>query len=179
MTNNDSYLLLLLLIPVVFIFVHKSDDPAPEWNFERKAIKIEYSTDTLLNSFNGKPHTLAVVIYQLTDVKPFLENAEASNGVKNLLSSGRFDESVVGVDKLMLQPGEKKTLLIDRAEHARWVGIAAGYYNLDPAGTSMVFKLPYEIVTKGIFRKTKTAVVKHLTIFLDFGPETINKADSI
>ncbi|MHB9027182.1 MAG: type VI secretion system lipoprotein TssJ [Candidatus Latescibacterota bacterium] len=149
-------------------------DPEPVWRFQPGSIHIRYAADAMLNSYNGSAHTLVMAVYQLANRETFTELAKSGEGLQILLEVRRFDQNVVGLDRFIVQPGEEKTLMINRAEDARWVGIALGYYDLRPEQATRVFGIDHTIETSGRFRKTKTAVVKPLIIDLSLGPGTVH-----
>jgi type VI secretion system VasD/TssJ family lipoprotein len=149
-------------------------DPEPVWRFQPESIRIRYAADAMLNSYNGSAHTLVMAVYQLANREAFTDLAKSGEGVQKLLEARKFDPTVVGLDRFIVQPGEEKTLVINRAEDARWVGIAFGYYDLRAEQATRVFGIDSVIETSGRFRKKKTALVKPLIIDLSLGPKTVN-----
>jgi len=156
----------------------RQPNPTPVWSFESGAVSIEYSADKSLNFFNDKPHTMIIVVYQMTAVDAFNTMSITEEGLKKLLQADRFDPSVVGIDKIIVQPDEKKTKVFDRFENAKWVGIVAGYYELVPGQVSNTYKIPVIYGERGRIRKRKTVDVGTLLIKVNLGPKTILKADS-
>ena len=177
-TLDKNLLYLLLLIPLFFMLRQKSPDPVPTWGYEPKGIQINYNADEMLNMYNGRPHTLVLVVYQMSDAAVFKDLAKTADGLKKLLLVERFDPGVVGMDKMIVQPGEKKTMDIDRVEHAQWIGIVAGYYKLVPGGVNYTAEIQYGIIKEGRFRKKKVAIIKHMHVILNLGPNGIHKADT-
>lgn len=176
---DKNALFLLLLIPLYFLYRGKPEDPVPSWDFRQDAIQINYIADEKLNSYNGRPHTLILVMYQLSDSAPFNEKSRLRDGLSELLLGEHFDPSVVGIDRFIIQPGDKETISIDRLENTRRIGIVAGYYKLEPKESSKTFEIEYHIEEKGHIRKKKTAVIENIRIFLNLGPEGILKAGSM
>ena len=153
----------------------KKPPPQPTWSFEPNAIQINYTSDPMLNSFDGRAHTLLLVIYQLTDVNAWSDLAKGEPGLRKLLQAQKFDQSVVSLDKYIIQPSEDKAITLYRSENARWVALVAGYYQLFPGKSSMAFDIPVLIKKHGlIFRKT-TATVEHLPLNLFFGPTELHE----
>jgi type VI secretion system VasD/TssJ family lipoprotein len=162
------------LLCLLFIFCGKKPDPIPEWNFERGGIDIRYVADSMLNNVDSYPHTVIVVIYQLSSNNVFNDLTKNENGLKKLLLSERFDTSVVGVNRIIVQPSERNHLIIDRSENAKWIGIVTGYYNLVSEQVSIMVQIPYEITKKGKIIKQKTAKIEPLTLYLLLGQNSIN-----
>src|SRR6185312_15360862 len=52
------------------------------------------------------------------------------------------DPSVVGFDRIVLQPGERRTITLSRAAHAQYLGLVAGYFKITPAQDVVVFNIP-------------------------------------
>jgi len=149
-------------------------NPVPLWTFERDALKINYLADSALNSFDGESHTIVVAIYQLSGLDAFNDLSKNEKGLKKLLASERFDRSVLDITKLIIQPGERNQLILDRCEDARWIGIVAGYYNLVPGQVTRTAEIPFTIrEEKGIFRKKKTAYINHLVITVMLSAQTV------
>ena len=63
-----------------------------------------------------------------------------------------FDPSVVGRDQLIVQPKEKKKVILDRVENTRWVGIVAGYYEPENGVP------PHVLVQASLIEKRKTLI---------------------
>lgn len=129
----------------------------------------------MLNVFDGKPHTLVLVVYQLAGLEAFNSLAKDEDGLRKLLEGERFDPSVISADKIIVQPATKNEVFFDRFENVRWVGIVAGYYGLTPGQVNQTFKIPFTIEKKGRIWKKKIANVNQLTIDLFLGPHEFHK----
>jgi type VI secretion system VasD/TssJ family lipoprotein len=158
----------------------KSDqpDPQPVWSFQSQGIYIDYDADAKLNFFNDRPHTLVLVVYQMTATDAFNVLSITEEGLKTLLKAERFDPSVVGINNIIVQPGEKKTKVFDRVENAQWLGVVAGYYKLAPGQVHRTFRIPVVRGVKGRIRKLKTVSIGTLNVALQLGPQTILKVGS-
>lgn len=95
-----------------------------------------------LNQFDGTPHALMLVVYQLNSTNAFNALAKDPAGVQTLLKATRFDASVASVDRLFLQPGDKVQVPLDQAQSGIWFAVAAGYYTLAPGGATRLLELP-------------------------------------
>ena len=113
-----------------------------KWNFEREAVRLHLQADSRLNTYGEGPHTLLLCVYFLSDPNAFNETMEEKEGLSKLLECGRFDRSVARIKRLVIQPGQTSTELLDRAEGARYVGVAAGYYSMEKEGSTRLFAIP-------------------------------------
>ena len=94
------------------------------------ALTIDYSATNMLNAVEGTPHALTVVIYHLTDRVALDQRSRSEEGLRRLLDGEVFDDAVVGVRRITLQPSSKGQLVIDRPENGRFVALVAGYHGL-------------------------------------------------
>ena len=135
------------------------------YEYEKDAITLHLKGDPNLNLFEKRPHTLLVCVYQLRDPNALNQVLQDAEDVSKLLECGRFDPSIVNTKKFILQPGKEITESLDRAEGARYIGIVAGYYNLDKQRASRIIPVP----VGGMFGKK--AAKMDLDVFL--GPDEI------
>jgi predicted component of type VI protein secretion system len=151
-------------------------DPAITWGFRDKAIEIFYRADKNLNQYDNKPHTILMCVFQLSDPNVFSELSTSVDGLNKLLQCSRFDASVAGFRRIIVQPGDVKQIVLDRAEGAKWLGIAAGYYNMNPDFVTRLFEIPIMKERKMlIFTKP---VPGKLSINLVLGPDKIHQTGS-
>ncbi len=96
--------------------------------FRKDDISILIKADPQLNRYQNNAHALFLCVYQLKDPNGFNQLAEEDDGLAKLLECGRFDGSVANAKRLVVQPGQELKEMRDRAEGARYLGIASGYY---------------------------------------------------
>ena len=131
--------------------------------FKKEALTIQINADAQLNQFERNAHTLFLCIYQLKDPNAFNQLAQEKDGLPKLLECSRFDGSVANAKQFVVQPGQQMKEVRDRAEGARYIGLATGYYGTgrekvtelsallpgkanDPAGATVSIDLgPHEI----------------------------------
>ncbi|MBP1748451.1 MAG: type secretion system lipoprotein TssJ [Deltaproteobacteria bacterium] len=147
----------------------------PSRPYAAKAIQIQYRADENLNRYEDKPHTLTLVVYQVTDIKWFNNNIKDAAGLATLLSAEKPDQSVLAADRFFIEPGEVNQIELDRYENAKWVGIVAGYYDLTPGQVTRSYEMPVLFETKGTFFKTNQAKMGLLGMNLYFGPGSIQE----
>ena len=115
---------------------------APTWSYDPRGIEIRYRANSDLNFYGEESHTLVLVFYQLTEPNVFTQRAKDETGLRKLLQAAPFDPSAVSVERMIVQPGEERTVFFPRAENAKWMGIVAGYYVLVPDRVSRLFPIP-------------------------------------
>jgi type VI secretion system VasD/TssJ family lipoprotein len=171
----DRWAWIVLLAIFILSSCTTKPDPVPSWGFGSKALQITYTADKLLNSYENKPHTLLLVVYQLDNVNAFNKFTAYKEGLEKLLEAQNFDPSVMGIKKVFVEPKTKKNIVLNRAENAKWVGIVAGYYDLAPGKVNKSFEIPFKVVTRGFIRNKKTAQIQPLHLNLLFGPHSIQE----
>lgn len=174
-TMINRWTLIGFLSMILIVSCTKKPDPVPSWAFGTKGIEITYTADKLLNAYDNKPHTLLLVVYQLDNVNAFNKFSAYKKGLEKLLEAKNFDASVMGIDKAFVEPGDKKTIVLDRGENAKWVGIVAGYYDLVPGKANRTFEFSFDVHTSGWIRRKKEAQVKKMTVNLLLGPNGIQE----
>jgi type VI secretion system VasD/TssJ family lipoprotein len=147
--------------------------PPPELGYEEGGIKIHVKADPQLNLSEGKPHTLLVCVYQLKDPNTFNQLAGDEDGLYQLLECGLFDAGVAAAKRLIVQPGQDTTFNLDRAQGAKYVAVAAGYYLIERDRIVRLYEIPVVTEKKGIIRRTKRKKLDILEIDLKLGPEQI------
>ncbi|MBN2515603.1 MAG: type VI secretion system lipoprotein TssJ [Deltaproteobacteria bacterium] len=144
------------------------------WGYSPKSITISYQASKDLNVYDGKPHTILLCLFQLSEPNVFNELSKSDDGLTKLLECSRFDTSVAGFTRIIVQPGESKTLQLDREENAKWVGLVAGYFNLNSDQIKKLFEIP--IVTKKKWLLFNTPIPGELIINLSLGSNKIQQS---
>jgi len=123
---------------------------APEdWVFEDRAIHIHLESPSDLNAISGRPHSVALGVFQLSDPNTFLGLAETKEGALQLLNSGRIDDTVSQFTRIIIQPGEEKIATLPRAQSAKYIAIISGYYGLNIELDVKVFDVPVKAAKRG------------------------------
>lgn len=106
------------------------------------ALTVDYDAYESQNSLHGVPHALTFVVYHLRDRAGLDQVARTEEGVRRLLEGDRFDESVLAVRRLSVQPGVRGQLVVDRPENGRYVALVAGYHRPRPETSLHVAEYP-------------------------------------
>jgi len=106
----------------------------------------------------------------------FEELAANEGGIRKLLACDRFDKSVVHYERRFVNPGSNATLSLDRAEGAQFMGVAAGYYDLQPGLVTRTWQFPLKVDQEGsLFWKSDVYSPGTLTMDLLLGPISIQR----
>lgn len=138
---------ILFVFPVIFALFSCCSPEQVRVAFDKyqhKAIQLHIESSPYLNTYNDKPHTLVLCVYQLRDLNAFNFMVEEKRGISKLLDGGkRFDPSVTAIRRLTVQPGNKVDETFDRASGTRHIAVVAGYYfELQRAQVVRVFSIP-------------------------------------
>ncbi|WP_243311400.1 type VI secretion system lipoprotein TssJ [Fundidesulfovibrio agrisoli] len=124
---------------------------AGNWSYAPKALELTLTADPFLNEYGGAAHPLDVCVYQLASPAAFKDLAASPTGVSSLVECREFDSSVVGAQRVKVQPGSSETLRLDRAENARFVAVACAYYDQNQGRTTRIYEIPLNANTSGWF----------------------------
>lgn len=154
-------------------------DPANvNWTYQPGALQLNLVADPNLNLYGGVPHTLAVCVYQLTQQNAFMQMAETAPGLTKLLDCGVFDPTVVSAKRIIVLPGRNQTLPMDRAEKVKFVGLAAGYYDMNPPLAARLYEVPMQSETQGsLWWKDTLYSPARLTMHVFLGSDGIQKME--
>jgi type VI secretion system VasD/TssJ family lipoprotein len=141
-----------------------------EWRYEKDGIRLHLKSDPQLNLYQRSPHTLVLCVYHLKDPNAFNQLVDEKEGLWKLLECGRFDPSVTNSKRVVIQPGQEMTELLDRPEGARYVGLVAGYYLLQKERVVRLFPIPVASERRGSTIFLKPGM---LNIDLFMGPQEI------
>jgi len=187
-----KYLILLLFIPLFVAAGCGGGQPKPKnpttvtspaaspaeikWTYQINAISFKVAADKQLNEYNGSPHALLLCVYQLSDKNKFIEMAGTSTGLTTLYDCKSFDKTVTHVERSFMQPDQNATLSFDRAEGTKFVGVAAGYYDLQGGGATRTWQIPMDTTDTGMLWWSDTTYAPaKLDAMLILGPHEIQK----
>ena len=128
------------------------------WVYEDRAITITVKAPSDLNSVSGRPHSLALGVFQLNDPNTFTGLSVTQEGAIQLMQKGRIDDTVSNFTIVNVRPGERRKVQLNRAKSAQYVGIIAGYYELNPKNDVQLFPIPIKAQKRGLVEKGLAAV---------------------
>ncbi|MBQ4133682.1 MAG: type VI secretion system lipoprotein TssJ [Desulfovibrionaceae bacterium] len=170
-------ILLCLFLALLLSGCSASEQPRPSreaenpdlvvWPHADRAIQIQVSADRNLNMFDLRPHSLQLCVYQLENPDSFLDLARSREGINTLLEAKAFDQSVKSVTRMFVQPLEDNTFHLDRADGARYVGIACGYFDASPENCVRLWEIQPNASESGyLFWKSTTYSAGTLSLAL-------------
>ena len=133
---------------------------------------MRIKSDVQLNVNDNSPHTLLVCVYQVKDKAMFDQLASNEDGIYQLLDCEPFNDSVTAVKRLIIQPDQDLTFIMDRMENTRSLGLAAGYFTLEKSRMTRIFDIPVTIVSR------KEAQLEPLNLFINLGAQQIVGAEA-
>ncbi len=132
---------------------------APEdWVYEDRAIMITVKAPSDLNSVSGRPHSLALGVFQLNDPNTFTGLSVTREGAVQLMQKGRIDDTVSNFTIVNVRPGERRKVHLNRAQSAQYIGIIAGFFELNPKNDVKLFSIPVKAQKRGLVEKGLAAV---------------------
>ncbi|MCP4075381.1 MAG: type VI secretion system lipoprotein TssJ [Gammaproteobacteria bacterium] len=150
-----------------------------EWVYEIRAINLVARASSDLNSVRGRPHSLALGIFQMNDPNTFRGLSVSQTGAVELLQKGQIDESIVNFQQITIRPGEQKKVSINRAQTAKYIGVIAGYFKLNPKTDVHIFPIPLRPIKRGMVESAlafaalitdeSKAIPGKLNVFVDLG----------
>jgi type VI secretion system VasD/TssJ family lipoprotein len=149
------------------------------WAFARNAILVEVEADNRLNEYGGEAHTLVLGVYQMEDSAAFYKLIADTALVGKSLESGKGGEGFVHFARYVVAPGQRSILQLDRAQKAKFVGITAGYYQMEAARSARLFEVPLTVESEGMVSKTYKAAPATLAVRLNFGPDELLNAQRL
>ena len=119
--------------------------PAYEsWDYDPLGLVFRFQSPAQLNLYRGKPHSLYLKVFQLSDLKVFKDIASTPAGIRELLTSAKedIDASVLSENEIDIPPNDYHLLAIDRFKETRFVAIVAGYFQLNSENSVQIFEIP-------------------------------------
>lgn len=149
------------------------------WEFAENGVVIEIEADPLLNEYNGEAHTLLLGVYQMEDSAAFYKLSADSMLLAKALESGKAGDSFTHFVRYVIAPGQKIIMAVNRAQKSKFVGIAAGYYQMDGANSTRLFQIPLTVASDGLITKSYKAAPAILNLRLSLGADSIVNAQRL
>jgi len=121
---------ILIVMACVVSFSGCATTRFDDLGYVQDAVIVNIAASNTLNAYNAQAHTIVLSLFELSDPNMFNQLREKKEGVIKLLGTGKFDASVLSRRKFIIQPGQKKVISLDRVSGARYLGIVAGYFDL-------------------------------------------------
>ncbi len=150
-----------------------------KWPYAQNAIMVELASDTDLNFYANRAHTLVLGVLQLEDEKAFPKLLTQPSDLTKALTSGNLPAGVLQLDRYVVSPDARLLLEIDRVQDAKFVGIVAGYYQFDASRSARYFRIPLNMESSGVITKDYKAEPAVLALRLALGSQRIVNAESL
>ena len=150
----------LLLTSILTMLVACSSTPTEltveedKWTYEVRAINLLVKATADVNSVSGRPHSIAVGVFQMNDPNTFSGLSVTREGAVELMQKRKIDETIVDFQLLTIRPGERQNISIARAETAKYIGVISGYFRLNPRTDVKIFQIPVREIERGVVEKT-------------------------
>ncbi|MDR2788815.1 MAG: type VI secretion system lipoprotein TssJ [Candidatus Accumulibacter sp.] len=135
-----------------------AEDPSRViWQAEPGGVRLSIEAAPDLNARDGLPLSLSLCVFQLDKTGKFDDLAQTPEGLDKLQDCTVDAAGAVSARRYWLQPGQKLTEDVDRAEGARTMAVAAGYAHLEPELSRASFRYLMHTDREGYipgFRKT-------------------------
>jgi len=102
----------------------------------------------------------------------FEQLSSNEDGIYQLLDCEPFNDSVTTTKRLIIQPNQDLTFVMDRMEGTKNIGIAAGYFKLEKSKITRIFDIPVTIVGRSEAR------VEKLNLSINLGAQQIVGAEA-
>ncbi|MDR1165178.1 MAG: type VI secretion lipoprotein TssJ [Deltaproteobacteria bacterium] len=133
------------------------------WVYGPRQIRIGIIADADLNLTGDAPAALSVCVYQLSDSGGFDATRQTQAGLSSLAdcppqspdgSGAPALKGFVSAERVFVQPGERRDLVLDRQPGAQFVGVAGGFSSLPPTTSSGFLAIPIQENHHLIFANT-------------------------
>lgn len=149
------------------------------WEYAQNAVMLDIEADPKLNQYGGEAHTLLLGVYQMEDAAAFYKLVADPLMVGKTLETGKGGDGFVHFARYVVTPGQRSILSLDRAQKAKFVGIAAGYYQMGDGKSARLFQVPLTVESDGLLSKTYKAAPALLAVRLNFGPDEVMNAQRL
>lgn len=144
-----------------------------KWSYGADGVQIAVRADPQLNRSDGQPHTLALTVIQLADPSAFTPYTKDPVKLAQLLLANSAPTGVLSLQRFFIAPNAQQTLSLPRAENAKYVGLATGYYHLDPPRDTRLYRIGVDVDSTGFLVKNHNATPAPIKIDLILGADSI------
>lgn len=112
--------------------------------YESRAIAIHLQASQLLNIQQGEPRTLALKVIQMSSPDELDQYRPSSFRLADLMAaeSTQLSTDFLRETRFILQPGQTRTLTLDRIKGASHLAVLAGYFSMSDDTSVRVLAIP-------------------------------------
>jgi type VI secretion system VasD/TssJ family lipoprotein len=148
------------------------------WSYSADGVRLSVTADNPLNPSGGQSHTLLVAVVQMADPNAFTTFSASSDKLSELLLADAPPTGMLSLQRLYIEPGSERNITLPRVEKARYVGVAAGYFHLDPTRSTRLYRIGVDVSSSGWVVKNRSASPEPLQIDLQLGADGIAEGSS-
>jgi type VI secretion system VasD/TssJ family lipoprotein len=143
-----------------------------EWAYRERGVVLNVIADPGLNEYGGMSHAVALVVAQTADPAAFNTFVKTTQTVGRALQAGEAP-GVLSLERIFVEPGTTQRIVLDRVDKARYVGVAAAYFEGDPMRNARIFAVGVDIRTTGIVVKNSVATPLPLGLNVRLGDKAL------
>ena len=152
--KKDKFIMVFLwMVMTVFLTSCSSSvtRQSADWSYAKDAISVNIKAQDSLNVYDGYSHALSMAIIQVSSPDKLNQLLQTKNGLVSVIDNKNPASEQSAFKRIVLQPGQQKSLLLDREHGTQYVFLIFGYAS--------------EIVNKGYYQ---------IPIPLDDSPQKLN-----
>ncbi|HJP07969.1 MAG: hypothetical protein CL395_08560 [Acidiferrobacteraceae bacterium] len=146
---------------------------------QKGALTVNIDAHNDLNWFENTNNGLTIGFLQTSSRGIISQLAKSSLGLQKILEKDLDDPAIISIDTFRVQPGSKTTVVLTRGELSKHLVIVAGYYDLKPGKSLLVFDTPvyldrtYHADPIALFHNDTPMYSPYELIELKLGPQEI------
>tara|TARA_B100000530_G_scaffold181228_1_gene114616 strand:+ start:408 stop:1055 length:648 start_codon:yes stop_codon:yes gene_type:complete len=109
---------------------------------QKGAITVNIVADDDLNWFGNTNNGLTIGFMQVSSRGVISQLGRSSLGLQKILEGELEDPGIVRIDTFRIQPGSRSTVVLTRGEMSKHLAIVAGYFDLKPNKSLLIFDTP-------------------------------------
>jgi type VI secretion system VasD/TssJ family lipoprotein len=143
------------------------------WSYAPDALSFDVIADSALNRYNDTPHTLLLGIYESADAQAFGRLLADPVALARSMESGTAGAAFLQLSRYVVMPGQHSIFVIDRAQNTRYVGVVAGYAQLNAPTSVRQFEILAVTTHTGWISKDYAAAAGPLAVRITLGAQGI------
>lgn len=144
------------------------------WSMEPDGLRCRLEASPNLNREKDTALGLTLCLYQLKEYAVFSNKSSSTEGLDELLQCRPEAAQAQGARLFQLQPGAQLDVTMDRAEHARYLGVVAGYTHLVPDQCTAILPFPVHTQTEGIIFSTTLYSAAPAQVLIRLGESSLS-----
>lgn len=143
-----------------------------EWGYRERGVVVNVTADPGLNDYGGLAHSVVLMITQSADPAAFNTFVKNPQNISKALGGGEIP-GMLNLERAYIEPGSTQRMVLDRVDKARYIGVAAAYFEGDMMRNARVFAIGVDIKTTGIVVKNRVATPTPLGLNVRLGDKAL------